>query len=105
MFNLVTQSVDVGIDGVFVTLMVVPPYLLQQIQSRECFSRVARKKEQQVKFACGQINMDSLQLHLACDWVDVQITMHDQAGFLLAGLPHGLGPAKQGFDAGFDFKQ
>ena len=44
------QAVNVGIDGVFVAFVLIPPYLLQQCQPRKDLSGMAGKEIEQFKF-------------------------------------------------------
>ena len=84
-FDLGPQTIDVGINRVFVTVMPVSPHLIQQLRTRKNPPGVSRKIQQQIEFFGGQIDTPVTQTHRASLGVDDQICGPDERLIVLAG--------------------
>ncbi|MMZ64376.1 hypothetical protein D1872_267010 [compost metagenome] len=87
-----------GVDGVFVALVLITPDLLKQSQTRENLARMTGKEIQQLKFAWGQNHLFAIQLHAAQERIQRQaVRINLPVGLC---LPHRLLATKQRFNAG-----
>jgi hypothetical protein len=55
-FDLHAQPVDVGVDGMFVALVLIAPHGIEQVHPREHFAGMLREVIQQVEFTRRQLN-------------------------------------------------
>lgn len=87
--------VDVGVEHVFIAVMLIAPDLVEQVEPRKKLPRMACKKIQQVEFTGGELNRLAVHLYRTFQRVDAEVAKIDAARTCTRNARHGVRAPQQ----------